>query len=642
MKKTASLFMLSAATLLLTLGGCRGYVDPATLNPGGQEEPTPTPKPDPEELPVGELRIYADKTSITADGNDAVTFTVLYGTAEGNKDVSEAKTMNLIHNYNGVEKELGKGIHTFTTATEGSHTFKAYYYYGGDNYSTNEVTVEAKAAQTSGVKYYQKLFGMQFTSTGCQNCPELSNIIKRIQADEPGRLVNASFHMNYNNTDPMTIAMSNTYFTNYFKDSGLPAYYLNLRPTKYLAFQATIQNGMEEELNNYPATCGVAIETQYDAATRKLEITAKITSATASVYRYDVTLVEDGIIAEQLGLSGSAGTNYEHNNVVRAVLSNNVSGTRVNEGNPLEPGVEVTMSRTTTLNEAWNAEKMRVIVTALASADGGTTYVVNNCNECVVGGSAAYLYADEDPNTGTNPVKPASDFQRQILAMEFTGTWCSWCPKGLQNITKAIEKSAHPERVHLLALHSDSSGDDPMAHELATTIGTDFDLSGYPFYVLDLRSDYTGVTSDTGYISLRDQLNEIFEVPTPCGVAVESSCNGTSGEVTVKVKAAEGDTYRVAVYVVENNLVYPQVNGSATISEYNHNHVLRQLLSSSYKGDRLEVAADEEKQKSYSFTLTEEVADECMIYAVVMDSTGVVSNMNTCPLNGSSDYLLAE
>ena len=45
--------------------GCHGYLDPATIQP---EKPN-TPNPPVEEIiPVGELRLSADKTSIEADG----------------------------------------------------------------------------------------------------------------------------------------------------------------------------------------------------------------------------------------------------------------------------------------------------------------------------------------------------------------------------------------------------------------------------------------------------------------------------------------------------------------------------------------------------------------------------------------------
>ena len=46
-------------------------------------------------VPEGVLRIFADKTSVTADGNDAVTFKVMFGS----EDVSNQKTLQIIRIY---------------------------------------------------------------------------------------------------------------------------------------------------------------------------------------------------------------------------------------------------------------------------------------------------------------------------------------------------------------------------------------------------------------------------------------------------------------------------------------------------------------------------------------------------------------
>ena len=137
----------SKAALLLMMAavvGCHGYVDPATLPP--QPEPGPTPTPDvqgeltleastnsiladgtsavsfsvfcneseepgddngPEEvLPVGTMRIFANKTTLAADGTDYVDFTILYGTEEGNVDISEGPTTRLVYTFNGQETKM--------------------------------------------------------------------------------------------------------------------------------------------------------------------------------------------------------------------------------------------------------------------------------------------------------------------------------------------------------------------------------------------------------------------------------------------------------------------------------------------------------------------------------------------------------
>ena len=87
--------------------------------------------------------------------------------------------------------------------------------------------------------------------------------------------------------------------------------------------------------------------------------------------------------------------NYVHNNVLRHVCSDNVLGVRIEKGAVLEPGKEYVVERSVTLDEGWDSSKIRVVAAMLCSSDGGETYYSNNANECPLGGSSDYLYANE-------------------------------------------------------------------------------------------------------------------------------------------------------------------------------------------------------------------------------------------------------
>ena len=63
-------------------------------------------------VPEGVLRIFADKTTIVADGNDVVTFTVMLGS----RDVSQERTLQLVRN----GKLCNYGEYTFSTAVAGT------------------------------------------------------------------------------------------------------------------------------------------------------------------------------------------------------------------------------------------------------------------------------------------------------------------------------------------------------------------------------------------------------------------------------------------------------------------------------------------------------------------------------------------
>ena len=235
-----------------------------------------------------------------------------------------------------------------------------------------------------------KLLGMQFTSVGCQACPALSTTLKAIQTEQPGRLAIASFHMDFGGmTDPMSTAATNNYRTNILGNfSGLPRFFYNLRKgtKEMISIKSQIEEELQKELSNYPASCGVAVESVYNASDRTVKITGKLTSNVTNTYRCLIYLVEDGIKYFQT----NGANDYTHNNVVRAVVSTSLNGDRFN--GEVNAGVESTMQRSYQLEPGWNVDNMRVIVSMLTTLDGGKTYTCNNVNECKLGESADYLY----------------------------------------------------------------------------------------------------------------------------------------------------------------------------------------------------------------------------------------------------------
>ena len=103
---------------------CQGPNDPFILPP--DPEPAPGPGPDGgedeyERVEAGVVRLFADKTTIAADGTDSVTFTVIYGGEDGNIDISEAGTTRLIYAFEGEEKKLDYGVSTFASSVAGEY-----------------------------------------------------------------------------------------------------------------------------------------------------------------------------------------------------------------------------------------------------------------------------------------------------------------------------------------------------------------------------------------------------------------------------------------------------------------------------------------------------------------------------------------
>lgn len=332
------------------------------------------------------MNVSVDSTTIEADGVSKATFTVKLG----DTDVSHDDGLTLVEVTDKGETILPAGDNTFTAILEGEYKIKVRYSKGDIKKESDKTTTITAVAPKAAMPYYQLPLAVEFTAVGCVNCPQLAGQLESILDENPYAFTLISFHMPYDNVpDPMSIAATDNYRKFFGGVNALPAMYFNLRQDTYLgnvkASEITDMQMNAEDLD--PVVCGVAIDSKYDESSRKVDITAKITSNIKNNYRYLIFLVEDGIEYAQVGAEDQ--NNYIHNNVVRAVLSSSVNGDKIAE--TLEPGKEVSLSRSYTLASDWNANNMRVVVVALTSFDGGKTYGCNNSNYCPVGDSANYL-----------------------------------------------------------------------------------------------------------------------------------------------------------------------------------------------------------------------------------------------------------
>ena len=153
-----------------------------------------------------------------------------------------------------------------------------------------------------------------------------------------------------------------------------------------------------------------------------------------------------------------------------------------------------------------------------------------------------------------------------------------------------------------------------------------YGIQNYPYSLVDMRE--TSPLGDIGGSFRKAVNNSIDSYPALCGVAVASDFDETTGT-------------RVAVYIVEDNIVGTQnVNGRYT-DDYVHHHVARQVVSSSWKGDALgEVPAGEETVKKYTVSASDGWdMDNVSVYALAIDYEGYVNNVAVCGfVDGNTDY----
>lgn len=471
--------------------------------------------------------------------------------------------------------------------------------------------------------YRQKMVGMQFTSVSCVNCPSLTAAISSVQEELPGQLIPVAFHMNYGQTDPMSVSECEKFYRRVSSGDAqtlsLPMFALNFRKGSQaiVSQEDKIMSEMQYQSEYFPVCTGVAISTTYDKAAGKLDVTAKFCSEIPQAARYHIILVEDGIDYMQTGAESGE---YTHNNVFRYISSENLKGTQLNEGATLVAGQEYKVTKTIQLDPAWNPDAMRVVVAMLTPDAGGQNFGCNNANECAVGESVNYAYVDEDAVF-------ESRFERNVCVMEFTGQWCSWCPAAA-SLLDYYASQTFKDQFHILAFHNQDVFTIPAEAELADR----FEVTSHPWFVVDMR-DSGDLQDDGCRLAIEKSL---YDEQTHSAVSISSEVADGVCRVDAKLFSEKSMKYRMAAYVVEDKIVAWQTTSTGREENYEHRHVVRKMLSSSVAGDDLgTIDAQQERQQTYEFELDPSWNLENLSVAVLaIDKDFHVNNMAECQLNG--------
>lgn len=224
-----------------------------------------------------------------------------------------------------------------------------------------------------------------------------------------------------------------------------------------------------------------------------------------------------------------------------------------------------------------------------------------------------------------------SAFVRKVCLMEFTDAQCTFCPAASRYIDQFIlEKN---KNVHLLAFHEK----DKWALPQYSVLQNKFKITATPYAVVDMR---LGLSMENGKMGdVKDAVNNAPEQsPTHCGVAVSSTKDGQTAKVTAKVYSEKSSNYYLALYVVEDGIIGEQLDNGLVTTDYYHQYVVRQMLSSTVYGDNLgRVNAQDETSKEYEIAIAPSWnLAKTHVYALAMDENGHVNNMQVCLLDGGA------
>ena len=230
---------------------------------------------------------------------------------------------------------------------------------------------------------------------------------------------------------------------------------------------------------------------------------------------------------------------------------------------------------------------------------------------------------DPEPEVPELPggVAEGTRFFHRILALEFTGTWCQYCP----NMTEALSEAQRlrPYRLVDIAMHAF----DDFSPSCSDDLVSQFRVSSYPTMVLDMDAS-TSFQAKRASIMTDYVDKTVFQAT--CGIALTCA----DGTLTVKVKATEEGEHKLAVAVVEDGLVAYQTGYG---DNYVNHAVLRRYLTP-LAGESLgTLKADEEAIRSYQVSLGE--AQRIVAYVV---KGGKSINALSCHNNEAIPYTYEE
>lgn len=245
------------------------------------------------------------------------------------------------------------------------------------------------------------------------------------------------------------------------------------------------------------------------------------------------------------------------------------------------------------------------------------------------------------------PADPEPDryegFVKRVLLLQATGTWCGYCPLVMSGIKTYSDTYSDG-----LAVFAAAHNGDGMSNDFSNKVINWLSVSGFPTLNVNLIPGTTISYVSEGNVGeqnaglIRQAVEEYTAKDAKSAIAAVVRADKASNKVEVeaKIKIAEGGSYRVAAWLLEDG-IYDNTQENYLGLEgdfYTHNNVLRQSSASLAFGDKLgdSLPAGSTEDYSCSFTLSSEKMDNCRVVIMVTAPEGgvfAVDNVVMCPLN---------
>ncbi|MFY0672506.1 MAG: Omp28-related outer membrane protein [Bacteroidia bacterium] len=217
--------------------------------------------------------------------------------------------------------------------------------------------------------------------------------------------------------------------------------------------------------------------------------------------------------------------------------------------------------------------------------------------------------------------------KKNAVLEEFTGIRCTFCPDGHKRAQEL--KDANPKDVVLINIHQGGYATKQTESEpdFTTKWGDDIagqsDLSGYPAGTVNRHefsaSQNGGTAQSRG--DWTNSANEIMAENSPVNVAIEVELDIEERELTIVAEVyytadAANATNKLNIAILQNNVQGPQTGATSYYPEmilpngnYNHQHMLRDLVTGQWGEDITETSMGSFFTKTYTYSIPEDIND---------------------------------
>lgn len=218
------------------------------------------------------------------------------------------------------------------------------------------------------------------------------------------------------------------------------------------------------------------------------------------------------------------------------------------------------------------------------------------------------------------PVSTLPQNKNAVLEI-YDGIYCVYCPQGHQ-IAAELHNNA-PNDVVLISIHSGqyaapALGDPDFRTEFGAALAGQTGLNGYPAGTVnrhvfpDLQQGLPGNTA-MNRIHWQEAVNQTLAEPSPVNIAAEAIIDVAAGLLTVNLEfyytaSSYASTNFLHVALMQNHIAGPQIGGAAG-DFYDHNHVLRHLLTGQWGQPIGTTTAGYFEGRQYTYALPADIRD---------------------------------